>query len=321
MLGLIWAKSCQLPSVADAIPWKSKKPSKIQRLWRFIKNLKVIPKELALISAAEILSGFRGRIIYLTIDRTDIKDKWILFVAVSFRKRALPLIWNVLSKRGATSAKEQRDLLKQLIPLLPDDSQIVLLGDREFRSVSLIRFCKRNDWGFRLRVKNDTWVRHQRKWFQLRDLPLSCGGRPIYLQSAYLTKKRHGPINLACCFDLGEDEPMYVATNQPASGRTFLEFTKRMHIEEMFRDFKEAGFRVHKCRIQVKERLDRLLLIVALAYIFLIHLGYRCIKDGLRTQFEKPSQRIYSICSLGWQYFLYYFEQGRLIRYSFAFGP
>ena len=109
MLGLIWAKSCQLPSIVDEIPWKSKKPSKIQRLWRFIKNLNVIPKELALISAAEILSSFRGRIIYLTIDRTDIKDKWILFVAVSFRKRALPLIWKVLSKRGATSAKEQRD--------------------------------------------------------------------------------------------------------------------------------------------------------------------------------------------------------------------
>jgi hypothetical protein len=145
----------------------------------------------------------------------------------------LPLIWEVLSKKGATRAKEQTNLLKKLIPLLPYESQIVLLGDREFRSISLMRFCKRNHWDFRLRVKNDTWVRHQRRWFQLRDLPLSCGGRPIYLNSAYLTRKRYGPINLACCFDLGEDEPMYIATNQLASGRTFLEFVKRMAVYEV----------------------------------------------------------------------------------------
>lgn len=55
MLGLIWAQSCQLPEIAGKIPWKSKKPSKIQRLWRFIKNLNIIPKELALISAAEVV--------------------------------------------------------------------------------------------------------------------------------------------------------------------------------------------------------------------------------------------------------------------------
>ena len=103
--------------------------------------------------------------------------------------------------------------------LIPDTCDVVLLGDREFRSIALMRFLKRRGWHFRLRLKKDTWVRVNRQWIQLGNLPLSKGER-IYFNNVYVTKKRYGPVNLAAYWKKGEKEPWYIATDEEACSTT-----------------------------------------------------------------------------------------------------
>jgi len=82
------------------------------------------------------------------------KDKhWLLFIGLCYRGRTFPLVWEVLKNQGATDFKKQATLLKQLLPLLPKNGSVVLLGDREFRSTALMSFCNRRFWHFRLRLK------------------------------------------------------------------------------------------------------------------------------------------------------------------------
>ncbi len=83
------------------------------------------------------------------------------------------MVWVVLPGKGSTSFRQQAALLKVVEPLIDDSYTVILLGDREFRSTTLMNFCKRRRWHFRLRLKCDTWIRANRRWFQLREFCFS----------------------------------------------------------------------------------------------------------------------------------------------------
>ncbi|MBE9169278.1 hypothetical protein IQ238_17705 [Pleurocapsales cyanobacterium LEGE 06147] len=78
----------------------------------------------------------KGSTVYLAIDRTQWRDNNILLAAIIWRKRALPIYWNILNKKGSSNLDEQKSLLRPVFRLLRD-YKIVRLGDREFRSVEL----------------------------------------------------------------------------------------------------------------------------------------------------------------------------------------
>ena len=306
VIGLIFASDVRLPRIARQIPWLTKVPSRTQRLFRWLKNPNIPPLEMAKRVASQWLANWCWPTIFLVIDRTDISDKhWLLFLGLCHRGRTLPLVWQVLKKKGATNFKTQSTLLKEVLPLLPLSCSVVLLGDREFRSTSLMNFCKRRRWHFHLRLKCDTWIRANRRWFQLKDINLQpC--QKCYFQNVDITKWRQGPYQLACYWKQDEEEPWYIATDEPASGRTLLEYGKRFHTEAMFSDFKKRGFQLENSRIKIPEREDRLLLVIVLAYLFLSQMGLRCIRSGQRRFFEKSKRRFYRLLQLGMAFF---FEQ------------
>ncbi len=75
-----------------------------------------------------------GSRLIITIDRTQWQDKNIFLVAVIWKKRALPIYWDLLDKKGASKLSEQQALIKPVLCLLKN-YELVILGDREFHSV------------------------------------------------------------------------------------------------------------------------------------------------------------------------------------------
>lgn len=299
VVGLVFAWDCRLTRIARQIPWQTKIPSRTQRLWRWLKNPKIDALFLAKQLATQWLRNWAWGTIYLVIDRTDIDNRhWLLFLGICYRGRTLPLVWKVMPHKGATNFNTQVALLKEVLPLIPPKCSVVLLGDREFRSTSLMGFCKRRGWHFRLRLKCDTWIRANRRWFQLRDLDIKPGQKRFF-QTVYITKWRQGPYHLACYWKKGEDEPWFIATDETADGRTLFEYKKRFHTEAMFSDKKKRGFQLETTRIKTKERIDRLLLVIVLASLWMSQLGLRCIRSGQRRFFEKSKRRFYSLLQLG----------------------
>jgi hypothetical protein len=108
----------------------------------------------------------------------------------------------------------------------------------------------------------------------------------------------------------------YIATDELASGRTVFEYGKRFHTEAMFSDFKKRGFNIENTRIKIKERINRLMVVIVLAYLFLSQLGIRCVRSGRRRFFEKSKRRFYSLFQLGMAYFFHHLNGDKISTYA-----
>lgn len=106
-----------------------------------------------------------GARLYLALDRTQWKDKNLFLVAVIIERRAMPVYWQFLEKRGASNLAEQQALLKPILKLLKN-YEIVVLGDREFHSVELAKWLKKNKVYFVLRQKKDTNIQEKGQEYQ-----------------------------------------------------------------------------------------------------------------------------------------------------------
>jgi hypothetical protein len=82
-----------------------------------------------------------------------------------YQKRALPIFWILLSKKGASNLREQKIVLRPVIKLFKS-YQIVIVGDREFHSVELAEWVDRQGVKFVLRQKKDTSFRQKRQKFK-----------------------------------------------------------------------------------------------------------------------------------------------------------
>ena len=67
--------------------------------------------------------------------------------------------------------------------------------------------------------------------------------------------------------------PVCLLTNQEIGQMAIGYYRKRFKIETLFKDFKTEGFNLHKSKMTDPQRLNRLIIICALAYLGLIGMG------------------------------------------------
>ncbi|MCL2928006.1 MAG: hypothetical protein O4804_21910 [Trichodesmium sp. St11_bin5] len=82
-----------------------------------------------------------GSQLIITIDRTQWKNNNIFVIAVIYKKRALPIYWQILPKKGSTNLADQKALIKPVLRLLKR-YKLVVIGDREFHGVELYHWLK-----------------------------------------------------------------------------------------------------------------------------------------------------------------------------------
>lgn len=117
--------------------------------------------------------------LYLAIDRTQWQDKNLFMVAVIVEKRAIPVYWQFLEKRGASNLAEQQALLRPVFKLLKN-YEMVVLGDREFHSVELAKWLKSRKVYFVLRQKKDTNFQVKKKLSGIKFLKVSSRHETIF---------------------------------------------------------------------------------------------------------------------------------------------
>ena len=95
-------------------------------------------------------------------------------------------------------------------------------------------------------------------------------------------------------------------TNRPANGFTFRWTRIRSWIEGLFRDYKSGEFQLDKTRLEHPDRLDPLLLVMAIALLWFVAIGRRLVKMGLRGEIHSTRNVLtpifnlfYSILRLG----------------------
>lgn len=273
---LVWLlqahKQIKIETLAAYFPLPIKFESRRRHLQRFLK-LPAISVSLIwfpLIKEIIKLKFKPGQRLYLAIDRTQWQEKNLFMAAVIFERRAIPVYWQFLAKRGASNLAEQQALLRPIFRLLKT-YEIVVLGDREFHSVELAKWLKSRKVYFVLRQKKDTNFQEKNQDYQeLTSLKLAPGMKRFLTgikvtQSqgfsganigAYWQRKYQGKV---------EKEPWYLLTNFDDLDKAIKAYKKRVGIEAMFRDCKTGGYNLEGAKAST-DRLTRLVLLIAIAY-------------------------------------------------------
>lgn len=303
--GVFKARSCALGSVADELPIEGNRQSRIRRLKRFLKNLGFIPRQVYL----ALLGPFRCRWsvdqeMILILDRTEVCGFNILFAAVAFRGRAIPLAWDILAHQGACCFDEQKQLLDVLGPSLPEQAKIVLMADSEFRGQELFTYAVSHGWDYALGHKGDTYLfcSDCPEGRRLDSLPVSAG-HPVYVNGVSLTRvHQFGPVNVIAYWDDENTCTRYRITNRTANGHTLRWMRQRGWIEGMFRDLKSGGFQLQHTRLEHPARLDRLLFVLSLALLWFVAIGRQVVKEGHRRMIDRDRHRVSTYFQLGWRW-------------------
>jgi len=309
VFGLFAAGNCQLPRIAAKLPLLVGAASLTQRLRRLLMNKAIEPATLFEPVARFLLACFAGGTVRLILDATDLGGRLpVLFVALAYRGRALPLAWRMLPKMGCSAFREQRALLCRVAALVPPGVQVTLLADREYGTNAVTRWCLAHGWHFALRLKrNRLFFEADGQKKQIGSLPLAPGGR-FFVKDIRLPALPERGLCLCCGWsrDNKDDEPWYILSDLPVDQQTFYRvlalYDVRFHIEEMFRDFKEFGFRLETTRLKDPERVSRLLLCVSLAHVWLMNAGVWVVKRGLRRQVDRHRKRQLSYFQIGWRF-------------------
>ncbi|WP_287244748.1 hypothetical protein [Okeania sp. SIO1H5] len=143
-----------------------------------------------------------GSRLILTIDRTQLPHHNIFFIGAIYKKRALPIYWQVLEKKGSSNLAEQKALIRPVLRLLKK-YELVVIGDREFHGVDLSHWLKNQKSPqknyFIFRQKMNTYYRKPGKnYHQLSSLPIYPGTKTFFLSNINITQKKgFGRFNLA----------------------------------------------------------------------------------------------------------------------------
>ena len=99
----------------------------------------------------------------------------------------------------------------------------------------------------------------------------------------------------------GNPEMVAVISNRKACRARLREYSRRMSIEQSFRDDKSGGFGLEHTRLQHAKRVDRLLLAVAIVTLWCHELGEFVLKQGedSRCQVDPSHTRTLSLFQLG----------------------
>src|SRR5690349_11105633 len=266
-------RDVNLMELAAALPRAAERLAmRYQWISRLLGNALIDTDEVIAPFAREVLAraGADGRTLVLIIDQSQINtEHQMVMVSLRVGGRALPLAWRVKKTSGAIGFAEQRAALDRIAALLPAGVRPVLMGDRFYGSPALIAWCREQDWGWRLRLKQDLLVFEAGGETTLAE----CFARGEHLLREIELTEQRVRTNVSMVQEAGHPEPWIIALSQTPSVHTAFDYGLRWGIEAMFSDFKTRGFNLEDSQITRTDRLDRRVLVLALALHWAVSTG------------------------------------------------
>jgi hypothetical protein len=305
VVGMVYAKSVNLPQIASyAKPADIQLESRVQRFERVLKCRKLVPLEaLKPISkrVLETVCKSSKEPLMILMDRSMINDTLnLLWMSVGFGGRALPLGWILVPHEGNSDLALQQELLNWLKEILPEKAKAVIVADREFHSIRLAEWLEKElKLDYALRIKAGTYIEFDGEMLKTSELAIK--GESFQMSDVKITKdgKLTYRTKLTVHWAADEDEPWCLATNLDVE-ESLEVYAKRFWIEEMFSDHKSRGLNLEKTRLTDANRLQKLLVAVTIAYLWLMEIGFSVVSAGNPKQVDnKGAERSVSLCQIG----------------------
>ena len=218
---------------------------------------------------AEVASA-GGKTIILMMDQTKIADDFeCLMISMRVGERAIPVVWMVKETSGGIGFDAQKPLLDTAAAMMPEDADILLAGDRFYGTAALIKWCQKQGWNYRLRLRENLILHHEGGEITTGEAAKS---NMTALLDATLNET-NTTTHIGILHEKGHKEPWIIAmSDTPSKGRV-LDYGMRWGIEPMFSDFKSRGFGITKTQIKHADRIERLILILTVALFWAASTG------------------------------------------------
>ena len=281
-------RTIQIEKLASILPIPIKYQSRRRHIQRFLVLPQLTTRYIwfPIIKKWLRINQTRKKVCYLAIDRTRWQERNLFVASLIKNKRAIPLNWMLLDKKGNSNIAEQRRLLKSTLRLLKG-YQVVVIGDREFGNINLADWLSKRGCQYVLRTKSNKYVRQEdENYQQLLSLGLKPG-KSFYLQQVEFTKQSGMTrVNIAFYWSKvtkgkSKNEGWYLINNLSNIKQTIKAYKKRMGIEAMFKDCKSGGYNLERCQGK-DERLLSLILLIAIAYTCAIKKGQAIAFKGIK---------------------------------------
>ena len=305
MVGVIKSGRVSLTAWIPYVVSRAKYAQSVQRRFqRWLHNSRIQVHSLYSPLIREALSDWGEYKLYLALDTSSLWCEYcIIRISVTYRGRAVPVVWQVLKHKSSTVSYETyKPLLDAAYPLIPSGIEVIFLADRGFADTRLMSHTKKLGWHFRIRVKKSFWVhRRGHKPCKVGRFSLQQGGKPLFLQNVYITDSKYGPVCLALAH-CANGEHWYVVSDEPTDAGTFWEYGLRFDIEENFLDDKSNGFQLESSLIRSADALSRLCFVLAIATLYLVSQGTQVVWENRRRWVDSHWFRGNSYLRIGWQW-------------------
>ena len=267
---VLQCRSVNTSEIAALLPRKVKNDdSRYRVINRWLQNPMIDP--------LGVMSGFvpqlldkaceDGKTAVLMLDQSKVGDGYeCLMVSLRLGERALPLVWLVEATRGNIGFKSQKVLLQRLLDMVPQGSDILFTADRFYGTAALIGWCQQAGWGYRIRLKSNLTLLHCGAVIMSGDVA-RFAPQGIEMADLYGT----GVLtSIGILHEKGHRDPWIIAMDgNPAPARV-RDYGMRWGIEALFSDFKSRGFGITSTQLRHVDRIERLILVLAIALYFAV---------------------------------------------------
>jgi len=267
--GLLRRRRLTLTALARGMESPCRVIHRVKRLWRFVNNRAVDPRDAVGALARTAFSLHSSDRVPVILDETGVKDRAMLLgAAVAYRGRALPLALYAycpqLLKKSLWAIRE--GLLSLILEALPPwaRSRLLLVADRGYAASHFFRRLLAARVSFVIRVPRRVLLGMAHARYCLEELAADLKpGDCIFLIGV-----EYGPararLNVLLWWEPDQLEPWLLATTLPTAQQARHYYRLRMGVEELFKDLKQR-FRLEDCQLHTLNRITRVCLFLILA--------------------------------------------------------
>ncbi len=208
------------------------------------------------------------------------KQKSLCLNLLTTHGRATPLIWQTVadSRLKNNQGHYEDQILSRLKSVIPDDVKVTIVADRGFASYRFFDFIERGlGFNYVIRLKSSTTIISNKDTTKTAKQWLHPDGRALNIKQAKITKDAFPVEQVIITKEKKMKDAWYLASNcTDKKTREIINlYGRRWKIEPYFRDIKDQrfGLGLGNTHIKSPERRDRLLLIIAMAYVLFTLLG------------------------------------------------
>jgi len=176
--GIVLGKKAQLSAMSAEIPHSAKDRSIEKRMRRFVQHEKIDVEITYVPFAQQILTSLAGKPLLLAMDGSQVgRACMVLMVGVIYRSRLLPIAWVIYKgKKGHTTAERHIEVLKKMLPLVPERSEVILLGDAEYDTAEMLLWVETETfWSFVMHTSPSILVKNDLAWKKIKEFTARKG--------------------------------------------------------------------------------------------------------------------------------------------------